>query len=177
MNRAEKTEMIESFNKTFTEKPHLVLAAFKGLTVNQVTGLRQSIHAAGGEYKVIKNRLAKRAAVGTPVEGIAELFKGPCAIAYHADDPVALAKALANFSKDNPEIQLLAGIVDARENLDADGVTKLSKLPGLQELQAQLLALFNTPATTLVRLIGTPATQLARVIDTYHGARNEESDD
>lgn len=177
MNRAEKIEMIEHFNKTFTENPHLVLATFKGLTVNQVNSLRQSIRASGGEYRVIKNRLAKRAAAGTPMEGLSEQFAGPCAIAYHADDPVALAKSLANFAKDNPEIELLAGVVNGKDAIDAAGVTQLSKLPGLLELRAQLLALINTPATTLVRLIGTPATQLARVVDAYQGAAPQEGGD
>ncbi|MDH3627147.1 MAG: 50S ribosomal protein L10 [Acidobacteriota bacterium] len=169
MNRAEKIEAVETYKKTFEENPHMVLATFSGLTVNQVNSLRNSVRDAGGEYRVIKNRLAKLAAAGTTAEKLAGDFSGPCAMATHADDPVALAKSLATFAKENPEVRLLAGVVEGKDLLDTAGLTQLSKLPGLQELRAQLLALINTPATTLVRLVQTPGTQLARVIDAREG--------
>lgn len=165
MNRAEKTAVIEELNRTFQSAPHIVLAGFRGLTVNQANELRRRVAEAGGTYRVIKNRLAKRAAADTPVEELAKRFDGPCAVATHDSDPVALAKALAEFVKTNPELELQAGLVDGRELLEEADVKRLSAMPGLAELRAQLLALIQTPATTLVRLIGTPATQLARVLD------------
>ena len=165
MQREQKVETIESLNRTFTDYPHVILTGFRGLSVAQATDLRRRVRAAGGSYLVIKNRLAKRAAQGTPAEPLAEHLTGPKSIAYHKEDPVALAKALADFSKDNPQLELVAGVLDAREVLDADDVKELAKLPGLPELRAQLLALIQTPATSLVRLLSTPGTQLARVLD------------
>jgi large subunit ribosomal protein L10 len=172
VNRAEKINLVEELNQEFGTKPHVVLAGFKGLTVNQANALRRTISGIGGSYRVVPNRLAKRAAVGTGVEGLAPSFSGPCAIATHADDPVALAKALAAFAKENPQIEVLAGLVDAREVVDQAGMKQLATLPSLPELQAQLLAMVQTPATMLVRLLGTPGTQVARVID----ARQEQQE-
>ena len=165
MKREQKIAAVEELSETFRENPHVILTAFSGLTVDQATELRRRVRATGGSYRVIKNRLAKRAATGTPVEPLAESMTGPRAIASHASDPVALAKVLSEFAKDNPAIELVAGVVDARDVLDADGVKGLAALPGLQECRAQLLCLIQTPATMLVRLLGTPASQLARVLD------------
>ena len=165
MKRAEKDALIEGLNTRFSENPHIIVTSFRGLSANQANGLRRKIDETGGSIRVIRNRLAKRAAAGTPVEALIEQFEGPCALLSHADDPVGLAKALAGFIKENPEVALKAGLIDAREQLDVEGLTQLSKMPALPELRAQMLALFQTPATMLVRLLGTPGTQLARVID------------
>ena len=110
--------------------------------------------------------LLERSGVGTiSSKELAKQFEGPCAVATHDSDPVALAKTLADFAKSNPELALVAGLVDARDLLEQADVKRLSALPGLPGLRAQLLALIQTPATTLVRLLGTPGTQLARVVD------------
>jgi len=172
VNRADKNETIDKLHQNFSTVPHMLLATFRGLTVNQANELRRKVGDAGGQYRVIKNRLAKRAAAGTAIEAISDQFSGPCAIAGHESDPVALAKALAEFAKDNPQLELLAGVVDSKAVLDAQGVKALASLPGLPQLRAQLLSLINTPATTLLRLVNTPGTQLARVVD----ARREQLD-
>ncbi len=165
MRRAKKDAMIESLNKQFSENPHIIVASFNGLSANNANGLRRKIDETGGAIRVIRNRLAKRAAAGTPVEALIGEFEGPCALLSHKDDPVGLAKAVAGFVKDNPQVALKSGLIDGREQLDAAGLTALSKMAALPELRAQMLALFQTPATTLARLLGTPGTQLARVID------------
>ena len=172
MKRAEKNELVEQLNQEFSTKPHMVLATFKELTANQANDLRRKISGVGGRYRVVPNRLAKRAAAGTGAEDLSAFFSGPCGVATHADDPVVLAKTLAAFAKENPQIELLAGLVDGREVVDQAGVKQLAMLPSLPELQAQLLAMFQTPATMLVRLLGTPGTQIARVLD----ARNEKQE-
>ncbi len=172
MNRAEKVAAVESMNQTFSATNHIILTSFRGLNVNQATELRSRVRRAGGRIQVVKNRLAKRAAAGTPVELLVDKFSGPCALATHESDPVSLAKTLAEFNKQNPQLELLAGMIDAKEFLDKNGVKQLASLPGLQELRAMLLSLIQTPATQLVRLLGTPATALARVLD----ARREQQE-
>ncbi len=173
MKRAEKNALIDDLNKSFNENPHIIVASFRGLSANQANGLRRKIDGSGGSLRVIRNRLAKRAVVGTPVEVLIDQFEGPCALLSHEDDPVGLAKALAGFIKENPQVALKAGLIDAREQLDVDGLTQLSKMPALPELRAQMLALFQTPATMLTRLLGTPGTQLARVIDANREKKEE----
>ena len=165
MNRAEKAQMVESLAELFRARPHVVLTDYRGLSANQANELRRKVRGIGGGVMVLKNRLAKRAAEGTALEAIRDQLEGTCALALHETDPVALAKVLGEFSKDNPQLELRAAVVDAKEVLDAEGVKALATLPGLSELRAQLLALFQTPATQLVRLLGTPASQLARAVD------------
>ena len=172
MKRSEKVELVEEMNTAFRQTPHVILASFRGLSVNQAAELRRKVRAAGGTYRVIKNRLVRLAAEGTPVGKLGDRLSGPCAIAAHESDPVSLAKALADFVKDNPQLTLLAGVVDDKDVLDAEGVTALSKLPGLLELRAQILSVLQAPASRLVRLLATPGTQLARAVD----ARREQQE-
>jgi large subunit ribosomal protein L10 len=165
VNRSDKSQTIERMHEAFAAAPNVVLTGFSGLTANQSNELRARIRKAGGRYVVLKNRLAKRAAVGTPMERLADRLRGPCAAASHASDPVILAKTLTDFAKDNPALELLAAVVEAREVVDGAGVKKLATLPGIAELRAQLLAMIQTPAANLVRMVQTPGLTLARVID------------
>lgn len=171
MNRADKIAFVERLNEKLSASPHVVLAGFRGLSVNQANSLRRKVEEAGGSYQVIKNRLARLAVRGTASEPLADQFEGPCALATHDSDPVALAKALADFAKENAQLELRAGLVAAKEIVDAAGVKQLASLPALPELQAQLLALIVTPATTLVRLLNTPGAQIARVLDARREAQ------
>ena len=165
MNRVEKSEAVASLAESFRGAPNAILTDFRGLTAGQSTDLRRRIRAAGGSYKVLKNRLARRGSEGTAVGKIADRLKGPCGLATHPSDAIVLAKAITEFAKDHPQLRLVAAVVDAKDVYETEQIKKLATLPGLPELRAQLLALINTPATTLVRLIATPAGQVARAID------------
>lgn len=175
MNREQKIQSVAQIGEALAANPHLILASFRGLTVNQATELRGRIREVGGRYRVVQNRLAKLAAEGTPAQELATKLDGPCALVSHESDPVALAKALSGFAKENPQLQMLAALVDAKELIDAEGVKELALLPGLDELRAQLLSLIQTPATTLVRLLSTPASQVARAVDARSQKLGEES--
>ncbi len=157
--------MVEKLAHHFRESPHLVLTGFAGLTVSETTELRRRVRRVGGSYRVLKNRLAKRAAAGTPAELVVDRLQGPRAVATHKTDPVALAKTLYEFSREHPQLELVAGVVDGRERLEGEALKALAVLPGLPELRAKLLAVLQAPAATLVRLLQTPAGQLARVLD------------
>ncbi|HEX4823854.1 MAG TPA: 50S ribosomal protein L10 [Candidatus Polarisedimenticolaceae bacterium] len=165
MQRSEKTNVVTTLTESFRGMPHVILTDYKGMTASQSTDLRRKIRAVGGSYRVLKNRLARRGSEGTAVAKIADKLRGTCGLAGHATDPVGLAKVLSDFAKDNPQLKLVACVVDAREVYGADGIKQLATLPGLPELRAQLLALVNTPATQLVRLLNTPAGQVARALD------------
>jgi len=144
-----------------------VLLDFKGLSVPAATEFRKKMRASGSRYRVVKNSLALRAAKGTALEKLEAKLEGTTGIAYTGDDPVALAKVLVDFAKDNPALTVKAGIVAGTQMLDANGVKALSTLPGLPELRAKLLGLLQAPATQLVRLLGTPATQTVRVLKAH----------
>jgi large subunit ribosomal protein L10 len=171
VNRTEKTTLVDELNATFREHPHVILAAFAGMSSNLTNELRRKVGGSGGSYRVIQNRLARRAAAGTPIEPLGAKFRGPCAVIAHKTDPIVLAKVLADFSKANPQMQILGGVIDAHDLAEPATIRALAMMPGLPQLRAQLLALVQTPATMLVRLLGTPATQVARVVQ----ARSEAS--
>jgi large subunit ribosomal protein L10 len=164
VNRAEKTAAVEELSARFREAPNVILTAFSGLTVQDATELRRRIRAAGGTYRVVKNRLAKRAAAGTHAEELAELLTGPRAIAFHESDPLAIAKVLTEFASDHPQLEVIGGVIDARDVVDPQAVKALATLPSLPELRGQLLALIATPATSLLRAITAPATQVTGVV-------------
>src|SRR5512142_2986964 len=141
-----------------------IVAEPKGLNVETVTALRKKLRDAKVDYRMVKNTLAARAAKGTTLEPIAEQFKGPTALVMSYDDVVTPAKLLAEFMKDRENFTVRTAVVEGKV-VDAKGVQALAKMPGLQELRAQLAGLLNQPATRLARIIGTPGQQLARVVD------------
>jgi large subunit ribosomal protein L10 len=167
MNRSEKQTLIDTLHQEFGRSPHAVLVDYRGLSVPAVTEFRRKLRAAGSRYRVVKNTLAQRAAQGTPLEKLGPKFEQMTGVAYTEADPIALAKALVDFAKDNPALHLRAAIVSGEQVLDADGVKALSTMPSLPELRARLLGLLQAPATQLVRLLGAPATQLARVMKAH----------
>jgi large subunit ribosomal protein L10 len=165
VNREEKAQMMQSLEATFQASPHVFVTDYRGLSANQSVELRRRIRNAGGTYRVLKNRLAKRAAAGTAAERVTAHLTGTRGVAVHPSDPLILAKVLTDFLKENPQLQLVAAVIESKEVVTAEGIKTLATLPGLPELRAQLLALMNTPATTLVRLLNTPASQVARALD------------
>ena len=173
MNRTEKQQLIDALHADFTRCPHAILIDFRGIKVPAVTEFRRKVRASGGKYRVVKNSLALRAAEGTAIEKLKGHFESTTGVAYTADDPVALAKALVDFAKDNPALVVKGGIVAGSQVLDAAGVKALSAMPGLPEMRARLLGLLQTPASQLVRLLGTPATQLAQVLKAHQDKQGE----
>jgi large subunit ribosomal protein L10 len=164
MNRTEKQQLIDTLHEEFGKSPHAILVDYKGLTVPAVTEFRRKIRASGSRYRVVKNSLALRAAKGTPLEKLGPNFDNMTGVAYTGQDPVALAKVLIDFAKDNPSLVLKGGIVSGDQLISAEGVKALSTMPSLPELRSKLLGLMKAPASKLVRLLNEPAAQLARVL-------------
>ena len=110
MEKAKKAEVVEDLNGVFSKAGSVVVAHYTGMTVAQMADLRSRMRADGASFRVAKNRLAVRALKGTPIEGIAHLFKGPTGIAV-SDDPVAASKVAAAYAKDNDKLVILGGSV------------------------------------------------------------------
>ncbi len=130
----------------------MVVLDYRGLTVEEVTNLRNQFREAGVEYKVIKNNMLKRAADELNIEGVEEYFKGPSAVAFGYEDPVAPAKILCKFVKDTKKTEIKGGILDGKV-MDAEGITNLSKLPSREELLAKMLGSMNAPVTNFVGVL------------------------
>ena len=165
MDKTQKAEVVEDLNGVFANAGSVVVAHYTGLTVAELSDLRSRMRAAGASFRVAKNRLAVRALKGTPIEGIADLFKGPTGIAV-SSDPVAASKVAAAYAKDNEKLVILGGSVGVTA-LDAAGVKALATLPSLDELRGKIVGLLVAPATKIAGVLQAPAGQLARVIGAY----------
>lgn len=163
MIKSEKETIIKELNEKFSRVKTAVAVEFTKLNVDTVTRLRKKLRDGGVEYKVLKNTLARRAAKGTSLELVSDLFKGPIALAMSYTDVIAPAKILSEFIKDMEAIKVRAGVVEGKK-IDAKGVHALAKLPALPELRAQILGMLNQPAGKVVRTIAAPGAQLARVL-------------
>jgi large subunit ribosomal protein L10 len=115
-------------------------------------------------YKVIKKTLAWKAGAGTPAETVLTGLAGMTSIAYTQADPVALAKALTKYAKDNPSFTFKAGIVEGRV-FNVKDIESLATMPSKEEIFAKLLYLINAPAQRLVTAINGVGRNLAVVID------------
>ena len=165
MNRTEKAENVESLQQAFQGTQLIVVTHYSGMTVAELTDLRRKMRDAGASLKVAKNRLARRALVGTSFEKMDGLFTGPTAIAY-SQDPVAAAKVASDYARGNDKFAIVGGGIGAQV-LNKEGVEALAKLPSLDQLRAGLLSLINTPATRIAGVLQAPGGQVARVLKAY----------
>jgi large subunit ribosomal protein L10 len=152
VERAVKDEAIGTLKEKLAKAQSLVLADFRGLTVESDTKLRNEFRASGCEYKVIKNTLVSIAVRGTPMEIIDDLLAGPTAIAYSFEDPAAPARVATKIAKAEEKFVIKGGYVEGRK-LDKVGVEALSTMPGKNELRATLLATFLAVPQEFLRLL------------------------
>lgn len=168
MDRAQKQIEIEALSKQLSKSALALCADYRGLTVGQVTVLRRNLRNAGATARVVKNKLAKRsvdaALKGADKEIFLNVFKGPSFVVFSDTDPVAPTKVLTEFAKQNEKFEIKGAWVDGKF-LDRANVEVLSKMPGKQELLAQLLSLINAPATRLVGLLQAPGSQMVRLLE------------
>jgi large subunit ribosomal protein L10 len=161
--KSKKEEELNALKKDLAEAKNIVVSQFKGITVAQDTDLRQKIRATGSKYRVVKNKLARIAAKGTPAESMSNVLEGSTSIAYNNTDPVALAKALTAYAKTNPVFIFKSGMVEGRVVNLAD-LQAIASLPSKEELIAKVLFLLNAPAQRLAVSINGVARNLAIVV-------------
>jgi large subunit ribosomal protein L10 len=166
VSRAEKQVELTSLEKTFRSADTAVLVDYKGITVPQVTELRRQIKAAGGNYVVVKNTLAKRAAKGTTFESLDSHFAGPTAVVSTGTDPVAIAKAIQAFNKATPVLKVKAAVVQGKA-VAAGAVDELASMPSKPELYAKLLYVMNAPAQGLVTVLSGVQRGLVTALSAY----------
>jgi large subunit ribosomal protein L10 len=165
MNREQKIHWVDDVRSSTEGSEIMLVTHYKGLNVAQISALRNKVRAAGASFKVTKNSLMKRAIAGTHYEPLSKHFAGPTAIAY-ATDPVAIAKVITDFSKENEKLVILAGVF-GDTIMDEKYIAELAKLPSLDELRAKIISLIKTPATRIAGVTRAPAGQLARVFGAY----------
>ena len=153
MDKATKIQQVAELKQLVEAIPSVVLTEYCGLSVEQMTEMRNALRQLGVTYRVVKNTLIKLAIEGTTLAGLAEHFTGPVGIAYPTDDNAAApAKAVLEQAKKLEAFNVIAGWAEG-EVLDADGVKALSTMPTKDEMRAKLLSLFNTPAQRFLSVL------------------------
>lgn len=152
MPRPEKVAIVEELKDKLSRSRGAILADYRGLNVKQVTELRSKLRAAGVEYKVVKNTLATIAAKELGLDDLVEYLNGPTAVAFGYDDPVAPAKILADFAKENKALELKGGVLTGNV-IDVDDVKALAELPSREELLAQVVRGMQAPIAGMVNVL------------------------
>ena len=163
VSKAKKIEQVDKLTQELQNATHAIVGTFAKMTVEKDFELRKAVRSAGAKYRVVKNTLAERAAKGSKVEEALKGLAGVTSVAYTSGDPVALAKALSKYAKDNPEYSFKAGIVEGRV-IHIRDIDALANMPSKEEIYAKLLMLMNAPAQRLVTALNAVGRNMAVVI-------------
>ena len=164
LTKAKKAEKVEQLAKELEGSTSAIVGTFAKLTVAQDFELRKTVRAAGGRYRVLKNKLAARASKGSRIESALQGLKGVSSVAYTKGDPVVLAKALSAWVEENAQFTFKLGIVDGKV-INVDEVKALATMPGKEEIFAKLLFLISSPAQRLATVINATGRDLAVVLN------------
>jgi large subunit ribosomal protein L10 len=164
LTRDKKAEQVTKLAAELEGSTSAIVGTFAKLTVAQDYHLRKVVREAGGKYRVLKNKLAARAAKGTQVEAALQGLKGVSSVAYTSGDPVALTKAISTWVTENAEFTFKLGIVDGKV-ISIDEIKQLATMPGKEELFSKLLFLISAPAQRLATVIAATGRDLAVVVN------------
>ena len=163
-DKNDKKKDLQDLKKALEDHKNFFVAGYEKMTVSQDNLLRKTVRDAGGSYKVVKNNIAAKASEGTTASDVLGNLKGMTSLAYTAADPVALAKALQKYAKDNAAFTFKAGMVEGRV-IDIAAISDLAAMPPKEEIYAKLLYLINANATRLVSSINGVGRNLAVVLN------------
>ena len=161
--KAFKSEKIDAIKSKIEKAQVALITEYKGYTVEEITNLRRELQKQGGDYMVTKNTLTKVAIKGTEYEAMADLMKGPIAIAFGFEDQVSPAKVVSKFIKDSKKGEILGAVLEGNL-LSASDAKALANLPSKEELYAKMLGSINSPATGLTLGINGIMAALTRAV-------------
>ena len=162
--KEKKAQIIAELKDKFENSSSAVLIDYRGITVAEATVMREECRKTGVVYKIYKNTLTERAVKELGYTDLIPYLKGPTAIAFGVDDPVAPAKVLTQFAKDNEKLEIKAGVMGGKL-MDMDAITALSKLPSREELLAQVLSAMNAVPTGFVRALADVPRRMVNVLN------------
>lgn len=171
LNRSEKAAVVEDVSALVASAQSIVLAEYRGLGVEAITGLRKQARGQGVQLRVLKNTLARRAVAGTPFEKLSDQMVGPLIYGV-AQDPVSAAKVLSDFAKSNDKLVIKAGAMP-HSLLDANGVKALATLPSREELLAKLLGTLQAPVTKFVQTLNEVPAKFVRTLAAVQSAKEQ----
>lgn len=168
--KAFKKEKIEEFKQQFEKAKVAIVTEYRGLSVEEITNLRRKLQKEDGDYTVTKNTLAKIAAKGTDFEVLADVFKGPIALAFGFKDQVSPAKVVSEFIKESKKGEIIAAALDGKL-FSAEEAKALANLPSREELYAKMLGCINSPASGIANATNGVLTQLVRTMAAVRDAK------
>jgi large subunit ribosomal protein L10 len=160
----EKVEDLERLKARLSGVKTAVLTEYRGLTVQQLSDLRRQLRPSAAEYKVVKNRLARLAVQGSPLDGLGPHLRGPMGLVISKQDPVSLAKTLQAFVKANPLLQIKLGYVDGRL-LQPTEFRAMADLPSREVLLGQVVGALRAPLAGLVGTLDGMLRSLVSALD------------
>jgi len=166
ITKERKQAIVQQYRDLVSKSQGIVLASYSGLSVKDLERLRRKIRELGGEFRVVQNRLARLTLKEAGLAVADQALEGSTAVGFAIEDPLAVAKAIVDFSKELDKVKVKAGVVHGVV-YDGAQMVRLAEMPPLPVLRAQLLGQFNTPATRLASLLVTPARQMASVVKAY----------
>lgn len=158
-----KKQFVKELKERLEKSSVVILTDYKGLDVEAMTELRAKLRQADVEYQVVKNTMLRLASEGTGAEVIKDSFIGPSAIAMSYEDPVAPAKVLTDFAKDNDKLEIKIGVMDGKV-LDISAIKALSDLPSRDQLLATVLSAMNAVPTSLVTALSDVPRRMVNVL-------------
>jgi large subunit ribosomal protein L10 len=148
LNKEEKIRVVSELQGKFGKAKGIIFTDYRGLNVEEITGLRNDLRESSLEYRVIKNTLARRAAEGTPVDSARDIFSGPTGIAVGYDDPVLLAKKVLDFSNKNNKLEVKGGIIEGGI-CTPEQIKTISELPSREIQLSMLVGAMQSPMSKL----------------------------
>jgi large subunit ribosomal protein L10 len=174
LERAKKEQVVAQLRDKLQRASATILTDYKGLTVAEITTLRDSLAAEKIDYQVVKNTLMRLAGRATSASALEPILKGTCAIAIGYGDPSVPAKILKKFAKTNEKLQIKAGALGTRL-LNVDQVGSLAELPPRQELLGKLLGTMNAVPTGFVTVLSGVPRAFVGVLDAIRRQREEQA--
>jgi len=167
----QKQETVTQVSAQLAKAQAVIVAEYRGLGVGAMTGLRAKARGAGVYVRVLKNTLARRAVRGTPFEKLSEQLSGPLVYGF-AQDPVAGAKVLADFAKDNERFVIKGGAM-SNALMSAKDVKLLATMPAREELLAKLAGTLQAPIVKLARTLNEIPGKFVRTLAAVRDAKEK----
>jgi len=161
MVRSDKIDLVNRVSEKLKGSQSVVLADFRGLTVAEMTTLRSNLRKSGVEFKVIKNRLGKRALEDAGCDNLDEFLTGNTAWAFGLQDAVEPAKILSKFAKEHDKLVIKGGLLESRR-IDSGMIGQLASLPSREELLSKMAGVMKQPATKMASAMNASLTKVAR---------------
>jgi len=175
LNKTGKQQLVAELTEKLGKASAVFLADFRGMNVEQATQLRNDLRKAQAEYRVVKNTLLELATRDTDKASLSEHFAGPTAVAFTSDDPVAAAKVLAKYAKEQQNVFKLKGGVLSGKALAVSDITALAELPSREVLVAKLLGTLNAPISNFVGVLAAVPGSFVRALDAIRQKKEAHS--